>query len=556
MSDKSKQPETEERRRPIADPRLHMVREEVPAARQAAAWSGWAAGLALVVMLFWMAIASKFGLGPKIVLAAAVVLGAFWLRYHLDTLRTIATGRGARLGTNSALFAVFVLGVLILINVIGARHHLRKDLTENKLFSLSDQTRQVVSKLDKDVGMIAFVQPGKDSKVDDLLREYSLLSPKLKVEKYDPMTNPEKVRQYEITMSPTIVVTSGERKETVVGGDEQQLTSAILSVTKGEKTKIYFLIGHGEDSPDDSGARALQALKANLENQQYECRTLALATQQEPMVPADCAVLVIAGPTQPIPDKEMRAIEDYANQSGKLLVALEPSGPDLSALLEPHGVRPLKGTVIDPSHGWFGATHIPMVTQYEQHGITAPMSGVAVALPTTRALEVLQEEQPEEPPYPGAPPPPTQKAQPLLESSADAWLETATSGVAQKEPGELSGPLVMAAAVDEGQQPPNPYGMPEEQPSENALRMVVLGDADMMTDEVANIGLQGNIYFVLNAINWLTENEKLISIPPKQDAPRYMTMSSGQLKLVWALTVFIVPLLILVAGTVVWWRRR
>ncbi len=181
---------------------------------------------------------------------------------------------------------------------------------------------------------------------------------------------------------------------------------------------------------------------------------------------------------------------------------------------------------------------------------------MALALPTTRALEILDSEQPEEPQYPGAPPPPTQKAVPLLETSPDAWLETATSGQVSRDPGELGGPLVMAAAVDEGGPQQTPYGMPPQDNDENGLRMVVLGDSDMMTDEIANIGLKANIYFTLNAMNWLTENEKLISIPPKDEMPRYMTMSAGQVKLLWAISVFIIPLLVLLSGAVVWWRRR
>lgn len=556
MADERSGREIEERRRPKADPRLELQPREVDPLSLAAMYCGWAALVGFLLVLFWLAVTGKFGLAPKIILGVSVVLGLFWLKYHWSTLRLLASGRSARLGANSAVFVLFVLGILVMINVIAARRlvNLRHDFTENKLFSLSDQTREVVRGLDKEVGLIAFISPSGNRELEDRLREYEMLSPKLTLQTYDPMTNPEKVKEYEVTTSNTIIVKCGDRKEKVVGGDEEQLTSAILAVTRGEKAKVYFLTGHGEKPLDRADGRGLGTLKANLENQQYECKPLALSAQQQPKVPDDCAVLIIAGPTQPIGDKEMQALKAYAEQGGKLLVALEPTGPDLSELLQPYGIRPLAGTVIDPGRGWFGAAQMPMVTEFNSHPTTDALRGMALALPTTRALEV-QETQPEEPMYPGAPPPAGQQAVPLMETTPDAWLETATSGKVTKDPGELGGPLVLAAAVDKSQQP-NPYGMPEPETEEKGLRMVVLGDADMMTDEIFSIGLQANVYFVLNAINWLMENEKLISIPPKNDLPRYLTMNQSQVKLVWVLAAVITPLLVLVAGGVVWWRRR
>ncbi len=86
--------------------------------------------------------------------------------------------------------------------------------------------------------------------------------------------------------------------------------------------------------------------------------------------------------------------------------------------------------------------------------------------------------------------------------------------------------------------------------------MVVVGDADMMTDEFISLGLRGNAYFVLNSINWLVANEKLISIPPKDNTPNFLTMNERQQKIVWVLVVGVMPLLVGVCGVIVWWRRR
>jgi ABC-type uncharacterized transport system involved in gliding motility auxiliary subunit len=175
-------------------------------------------------------------------------------------------------------------------------------------------------------------------------------------------------------------------------------------------------------------------------------------------------------------------------------------------------------------------------------------------LPTTTALEII-ETAPQQPQQPGMPPP-SQQAEPLLETSAQASLVQA--GASEGEDGGMQprGPFTLAAVIDAGkQQQPGPMGMPPEE-NENAPRIVVIGDADMMTDLLISRGLVGNARLVLNSINWLVENEKLISIPPREDTPRYMTMNASQKRLVWALTMGIIPLGIGIVGFIVWWRRR
>ncbi|MGD9497727.1 MAG: GldG family protein [Armatimonadota bacterium] len=553
MADETQQ--TEGRRRPMLDPRLERAERRPTALERAAAWSGWAAALGLVVLLFWLAVTRSLGLGPKIVLGATVALAAFWVVVHWQSLRASAATRGVRLGTNSVAFVVFVLGCLVLVNYIAARHHWRKDLTEEKRFSLSDQTREVVQGLEQDVTIIAFVGPETSAEVRDRLREYNMLSPKLKLETYDPMTDREKVEEYNVMSPGTLVIKSGARQEKVIGGDEEQITSAILAVTSGEKTRIYFLTGHGERSIKDQSPRGLGNIKANLENQQYQVEELNLRLGEKPQVPPECAVLAIVGPTEPITKEEMAAIAAYAEQGGNLLVALEPGGPDLAQLLKPYGITPLQGTVQDPEWRLGRSPSVFLVADYSKHQITERLPQIGVAMATARAFEVEDQSMMQDPMAPEMPPEST-KALPLLKTGAAAWAEQTPTGEPARDPGEPGGPLTIAALYDGSATPPNPYGMTPPPADENAPRMVVLGDADMLTDEFFQAGLAGNLYLGLNSLNWLVANEKLISIPPKDDVPRFLTMNDRQQKLVWVIVVGIIPLTIGLAGLLVWWRRR
>lgn len=554
MSDEQKQPESTGERRPVTDPRLAAPKRSLTPLEWAGLVAGWGAAVAMVVLLFWMAVAHSFSLGPRILLGVAVALAIFWMVTHWQNIVAGARSRGVRLGANSVVFVLLVLGILVLVNIVAARHHARADLTKNQRFSLSEQTREVVKGLEQDVTIIAFLDP-EPSPLRDRLREYDLLSPKLKVEIYDPVTDREKVEEYKVMSRDTLVVKSGDRQEKVIGGDEEQLTSTILAVTSGKKTRICFLTGHGERSITDTGPRGLGTIKASLENQQYQVDELNLATQQEPKVPGDCAVLVIAGPSEEIPKKQMDAIVSYVQQGGNLYLAVEPQGPDFASLLEPYGIKPLSGMVYDPGWGLGGAAFVPMVANFTEHEITEQLRQIGVALPTARAFEVIETTPPDDPMMMDQPPGTNTNARPLLKTSAEAWVESNPGEGAKHDPGEPSGPLNLAVLYDAGMtENPDPMSLPPE--TSEKTRMIVIGDADMMTDEFISLGLTGNAYFVLNSINWLVANEKLISIPPKEDTPSFLTMNERQQKLVWVLVVGVVPLIIGVSGVAVWWRRR
>jgi len=553
MSDEHRQPDSADGRRPVTDPRLAPDRRSMTTAEWAAVGAGWGAALLMVVLFFWMAINRSFSLGPKIVLGAIVALAIFWAVTHWSSIVSGTRTRGVRIGANSVIFVLLVLGILVLVNVVAARHHTRTDLTEKQLFSLSGQTRQIIKGLEQEVTIVAFIGPDP-GQVRDRLREYNMLSPKLKLEIYDPVTDREKVEEYDVMSPDTLVVKCGDRQEKVIGGDEEQLTSTILAVTSGEKTRICFLTGHGERGVTDAGPRGLGTIKASLENQQYQVDELNLATAETPQVPGDCAVLVIAGPSEEIPQKQIDAIVAYAQQGGNLYVALEPDGPDLAALLDPCGIKPLPGMVYDPGWGLGGAAFVPMVANYTEHEITEQLRQIGVALPTTRAFEVIDTSVPDEMMM-DQPPGTNTNARPLLQTSADAWDESSPAEGAQRDPSEPSGSLNLAVLYDAAMtENPDPMGLPPD--TSDKLRMVVVGDADMMTDEFISLGLRGNAYFVLNSINWLVANEKLISIPPKDNTPSFLTMNQRQQKIVWALVVGVMPLLVGACGVMVWWRRR
>ncbi len=540
------------------DPRLAKAREPLPTPVIIGIVAGVAGLILLISGLVWWGIGKKLLPWPLVLLILGVAGVAAYVVTNRRQLADFWRVRSSRQIVNSAAFALFVLGIVVLINIIGARHRWRHDFSESKQYTLAEQTLKILRELDKPVELIAFVSPDyyNAEEIRSRLREYDIASPKLKVTIYDPKTNFDKVKEYGIQFDGTIIVKCGDKKEEVTGGSEEQITSAILAVSSGEKNKVYFLAGHGEkplDSYEDDG---LASLKRNLENQQYEAKELVLMKEKEPKVPADCDVLCIIGPQRKLFPKEVDAIKKYLEQGGCALICVEPPpAPSLNEILEAHGVKALDGEVIDPVTNLWGQWAIPLVVRPESHEITRNLP--SLFFPTARALEVEEEES--EPSYPGGPPPPPKKkGVELLLTSDSAWLETnlQPGKPPVKDPGERSGRLCLAVAVDEGKKEEKPpWAKDEEEESEGpSTRLVVVGDADFLTQRIARLTDVG-LFFGLKSIAWLAKQKKLVSIPPKEKKDYRLVVSGNQLKLVIIL-IFLVPVLVLLAGVGVWLLRR
>ena len=182
-------------------------------------------------------------------------------------------------GTNTVVLTVAVLALLVLANIFASRYSWRYDATANKLYTLSDSTRQVLAGLDRDVTIYGFIQENSPDgrALSNLLNEYELASPRVHVELVDPERQPALARRYEVDMVNSVVVKVGDDFRKIdpfslfgfapEGGveirGEQAITRALLELTGRGGKKIYFLTGHGEGTP----GRELNVLQSLLEGE-------------------------------------------------------------------------------------------------------------------------------------------------------------------------------------------------------------------------------------------------------------------------------------------------
>lgn len=467
------------------------------------------------------------------------------------------------------ILVVSVVGIMVLVNVLGARHHWRFDLTAAKRHSLSVQTREVLARLQAPVRILAFLEKGTEAseQLEDLLREYDYASSKVTLEVVDPVVEPARAREYGVQYYNTVVIESAGKSrkvepynifalgshpyETEFRG-EQAVTRAILDLVHQSGAVVYFLEGHGEGSLEEDFAE----LRDYLQGEGYTVKALNLATAGK--VPAEAAVVVLAGPRQDLTAPEAEALKNYLAAGGRLLALVDPLPqplPQLAGVLAGIGVEMHQDVVVDPQRAFFFDALSP-VPVLEDHPITEKMvqQKVNLVLPRARSLAAVS-------PAGGR----QLKVEPLLRSSERAWGETDLAAPkASRDAKDLAGPLNYALAVSRlteaqpvtGATAPGGAGEGGNPPAETVEQplAVVVGNSGLARGQA--IGFQGNADFLVNGINWLLGQEQMLTIRPKAEAPRLVQMETGQAALVFYGSTILLPAAVLFFGLGVWLRRR
>lgn len=442
----------------------------------------------------------------------------------------------------AALYIAVVMAVITLANVLGDRYNKTYDSTANKRYSLSEQTAKIVKGLKEPATIYYYDRPTGFSRAKDTLEQYSNLSPKVHVKYVDLEKNPLAAREAGVKSLGTAVVEIGTRKEEANGLTEEGLTGAFIRDLKSNTRTICFVTGNGEHQIDETGGDGYSRFKDLLGKESYETKSISLLTRAE--VPAECTVVVVAGPKSDYQQPEVDAIKKYVEDGGRMMGLLNPplkmgrteiaDNDALSKVLESWGVTPDKDLILDlnPIGQLAGLGYEDaLVTRYNSHEIVNAMKGTATAFPYSRSLEVKNGDK--------------TTVDKLFESSESslATEKLDTPRINANDPKNKKGPLTLAAAGSYRTAKENSQG-----------RFVVVGSSDWVSNGF--LPFNGNRDLAMNAINWLASDEELISIRPKDRDVRTITMTRSQLNWVGLTSLGILPIGIAIAGVWVWWRRR
>lgn len=466
--------------------------------------------------------------------------------------------RQTRYGGYALLYSLMVVAALVLVNFLANRHNWSYDSTSTKRYSLSDQTQKIVRNLKQNAKIQYFDRTSRFTDARDLLDRYERLSPRVTVEYIDPDKKPQVARAAGVTSYGQIFVTVGDRKEEAKYLTEEEITNALIRALKGGTRTVCALTGSGEHGFDDSGREGYSTLRDLIEKANYKTKTISLL--EKPEIPSDCTILLVGGPRFDYLPTAVEAIRKFVEGGGSALFMVDPpiqigqrdisENPELIKLLESWGVVLNKDLVVDTSGigSLFGLSElVPLVSNYEYHPIVRDMRDIATAFPLARTIDIQSKGN--------------VTVEKLFSTTSYSYVTTNLSSAQVRiDPNKSKrGPFTLGVAgtipvKDQQSQEKSGDSGAESSSKKREGRFVVVGSSNWVANNF--VRFNGNRDLFLNMVNWLSADEDLISIRPKEPEDRRLTLSRQQMARIFYSTVVGLPLIIIVAGVVVWWRRR
>lgn len=485
---------------------------------------------------------------------------ASYIVLNLSLLKQSFKRKSFLYSSNLFLVIILVLAILVVVNYLLARNHHRFDFTESKLHSLSDQSIKVLKNLKDEVNIHCFFREDNFNrpKMENLLKIYAYHSSKIKYDFIDPDKNPGLVKRYEVTVDGTTIFESQEKDSRITSTSEEDITNAIIKITREKKKIIYFLEGHGEASIEDTEQRGYSLAKEEMEKLGYEVKKQELALAD--IFPEDSALLIIPGPEKDLLPNELDTIKNYLQDGGRVLLMVDPeNAPGLKSFLKPLGFKLEDDLIVDTVSRLLGGDYfMPVVSDYEYHEITKDFR-YATFFPYARSVNVVEDK------------PEGISVSVLAKSSPRSWSERelGQTEVAFNEKKDKLGPIPLAAVAtikveeekkekekteEKTKAESKKAGEEESAEAKKEGRLAVFGDSDFATNGYYNLSGNGNLF--LNTVNWLTEEADLISIQPRTSSPRTIQLTPSQGRIIFFTSVIILPLIVLITGISVWVRRK
>lgn len=463
-----------------------------------------------------------------------------------------------RFAISTLVSVVLAFGIFLLVLLISHKNNYKWDITQNKRFSLSEQSTQVVKDLKEPVEALVFLAETDDAgrrQAEDLLNNYKAADPaKFKFQLVDPKKSPTLAKKYEVRMPGQIVLVAGEKTQRATAVGEEEVTNALLKMSDLAEKKVYFLTGHGERAGEGNEGDTVQKFRAALVKEGFQASDLNLVQQKT--VPADAAALIVAGPKTAMLPPELDALRTWLKGGGRLLLLLElETGDKYDTLLKEYGFRSPDEAILDEQAQLFGTEPVfavgvayapdqPITKNFRLmtlFNLCRPVDAVTEGLPSGASVKMLASTGP------------AAFSIPAADLVGKQQIEIRSDAIVRK--GEI--PLAAAGTYPSG--PPTPAGSPSPAASPDApkpaeARVVVIGDTDFVTNDLFEV--QGNRDFALNTINWLAEAENRITIRPKDAAGQPIMLGQGQGRQIQLLLILAIPFAVLLAGFLTAWRRR
>lgn len=453
-----------------------------------------------------------------------------------------------------ALMTAVMLAIVVIVNLAVGQipvKYTQFDLTDNQLYTITDDTKDFVAGLDQDVDIYLIVESGnEDEDLQKVLERYEALSDHIKVHTKDPVVNPSFTKQYTDSSlaDNSLIVVCGERSKVIsynniyeseinystysyqpTGFDaEGQLTSAIDYVTSDTLPKLYVLTGHNEASIPDS-------LSSQIAKENIDVEDLNLITSES--VPEDADCIMINAPQKDISADEKDRLLSYMENGGHVLLItdyMETDTPNLDAVLENYGLSVSDGIIIEGNSQYYYPGYpsylIPRIQSSEAVGDMT--SDDPVLMPYAQNIEISDDVRS------------TVTVTSILKTSSKSYIKTGLKNMTtmEKESGDPEGPFTPGVAVTES------YDGKE-------TKFMYLTSSALLNESMDQAVSGGNYELIINVLSWMIDKEESISIPAKSLSTTYLSVTAADAGF-WGTFVIAVPIILVIAGGVVWFRRR
>ena len=444
---------------------------------------------------------------------------------------------------HSWVFVVLIWVIVALIAWMGQRHSWEWDMTSAGRFTLSPASQTLLRQMPGTVQIRSFTrlqqQVGLRERITQLVARYQRHKPDIELQFIDPDQEPERVREYGISLDGELAIHYQGRQQQLQTIGEQALTYALERLLRGGERQLRFLSGHGERSPEGDTNHGLSEWARQLSRKGFVIEPLNL--QQQLLIPTSTAALIIASPQVALLAQEQQLINDYVLHGGNLLWLRDPDDAlRLERMAEILGLQLLPGTVVDTAGEQLGIDHPGVVvsSDYPPHAITRGLD-ILTLYPLAQGIDAVGEGW---------------QALPLVKTLERSWTEREPlRGEIHFNPErEQQGPLYLAWALSRPRSAA--IGGQSSTSMGGEQRVVVVGDGDFLSN--AYLGNGANQQLGDRIINWLSGDDGLIAIPTRTAIDQQLQMSQTHLMGISFGFLLLLPILLAGVGARIWQLRR
>jgi ABC-type uncharacterized transport system involved in gliding motility auxiliary subunit len=441
---------------------------------------------------------------------------------------------------NSWLFALTIFATIVALGYLSTRYFYESDWTVNSRKSLSPESKAILATMDSSVEITSYANPQGNLRqlVSVFLQRYQQVKPDLTLRFVDPQLDPAKMRELGVTVDGALIIHYQSREQRLDELSERSLTNALERLARGSDRVVAFVTGDDERRADGKANADLGTFIAQLEGRGM--RAVPLNFSQAAAVPEHTDLVVLASPTLALPPGAVQALVTYVQNGGNLLWLTEPGNDDLGLkpLSTALNLRVLPGVLVDGSGAALGLKDPRLIAlgDYVPNPITRGFT-LTTLFPQVSALAQIAQGD--------------WAMHAFLRSSAQSWTEfkpidnTQASDIRfDASLGELKGPLDFGVALSRL----------SPSPDKSEQRVVVIGDGDFLSNSF--LGNGGNRALGERVFDWLLGDDKLVDLPPRGAPDRIMQISQSELGAVSVGFLVVLPLLLLLIGGSIVWRRR